>query len=271
MKAYDQRRFEGGALAIGLVIEALCFIPVWLASGFIGNTSALTLLSVVFGVSLLAGLVLSTTDGDPTATPRGLALAALTLAGQVALLAQLGMLAVGQLLDIRTYGDGPEDAALFLICLAFVLLVITGLLRSLARERAAERSGLWTSRAESTFGILGVSATAGLCVLALAAAYLNTTNFQCAAFRFDRDRWLKGTGDTRERLAEGLVDCGRLLGKSREEVNALLGSKKNRRGQPYETIGLGSGSGYFLSIPLLIVDYDESDQVRRARVSHRSF
>lgn len=63
-----------------------------------------------------------------------------------------------------------------------------------------------------------------------AAAGMTSATDSCAAFRFAPERWeaaLREDGresENGELLAEGLVRCGTLEGRTRDEVRALLGS-----------------------------------------------
>src|SRR5215203_3917447 len=53
----------------------------------------------------------------------------------------------------------------------------------------------------------------------------------CGEFQFDAGEWAETSGDNRAEQANGLANCDRLLGLTREQVDEMLGSatgSKNR-------------------------------------------
>ncbi|MEK6326775.1 MAG: hypothetical protein AABM66_04505 [Actinomycetota bacterium] len=177
----------------------------------------------------------------------------------LATIAQLAVLAA----QIADYGDpslGIEGGAVAfrLVSAAFVVLVLTGGVRAFTATRPGRR----LSNRGGIASRVGLVAALALLGGGAVAALADQTGLRCAAFSFDGDRWKSN----RERVAESLVECETLIGKTRVEVREMLGpgGSKGRTEQldaGWVSDAIGPGDGQ-----LLIINYDSSSVVRRAHL-----
>lgn len=111
-----------------------------------------------------------------------------------------------------------------------------------------------------------IAAAVGAVALIAVAAGCGGTD--CDSYRFDGAAWNRHDGigsSPRAKLAEGLVDCGWLTGKTRREIRAGLGRPWSRDDSGSWTYAIGSAP--MQSEPdLLEIHFDRDERVRKARI-----
>lgn len=215
----------------GLLVEAAGVGVIALFASFIGELSGADRLvaALVIASGPLAGfLLIFVPHGVARALPGRL------LLGLVAL-GQLGLLAV---LAVQISGSVDPELGIDVgslvfdfLAAAYAVVLLSGTLRTLAGPRSDS-----PARSRGDRAVLAALLGAGLCVaLAGAAAISGAAGIRCGTFRFDSHRWATGDAKAdglesdRERIADTLVDCDALTGKTRGEVAAMLGPSHQPR------------------------------------------
>ena len=166
-------------------------------------------------------------------------------------------------LDERaTLGTPASEAALLLALAAGAAGVVVVLLVALPASALLRRAAL------------PAGAAAGLCcVVGVAwATQVAASANRCGDFRFDRERW-RGTvtdEDDAERIADTLVDCRVLRGRTRAATEAMLGrpDRRSKRGTLFYEAGVvGDAIGFGHTLQL-IVRFGRDGRVRRSVLSH---
>jgi hypothetical protein len=261
-----RRGLEPALCAIGLVAQTLAILGFLLWEAIFGDYPQLLLLGIFLclPVSMCGAAAVLT---QPRPGTGGHTAARLILIVQVAAEAYLvGLLLfkVGQnLVQASTFGiDGRLDAVRLGLA-ALGILLIVGCVRAPALRSGrglAEASGLPRIAA-----VVGIAAATSLLVVAVAGATIPRHTLRCSPFKFDEARWdSAGFSLDRARIANALVRCGTLKGKTRAEVADLLGIKPN-----YNSLDLWStGTDLWDRAYQLDINYDRDDRVVGAKVTN---
>lgn len=147
--------------------------------------------------------------------------------------------------QVRDLGVPTESYFELYAAAAGGVLLSAALLLAVAPRVVSARATTWASASVATFGMVGLG-LAG-------TTHARTT---CADSRLDAAVWREARGDDRvnavtrdERIASAIVDCRLLHGRSRAEVERLLGPPDERYGRRlywaagWVNEGLGPGDG----------------------------
>ena len=246
---------QAGVLATAILIDPINALAV----------SALMLVVAVFSVATSAALAVTIArEGSPrTARPM------LWIQFVVQLLFALGLatFAIERGLEVSAFG--PARGAWWILALIILAGVVSTACARVLLPAVMKGTRRSFPRTIYTVGavLIGVVVLGGI-----AASIVQTQEVGCGHFSFDREQWDRGqqNGDEseisgRERIADALLSCETLVGKSREYVREQLGG--DARAQTFY-VGVVNDSFGPGDAQYLLVRYDEGEVVKSVGLSY---
>lgn len=211
-------------------------------------------------LSLLTLVVLAAAMARATDLEWGRFVVLAQLVVQLALLLVLGAVATDEIVRFSSVGPA-EEAEWVLIGIGLTGGLLVGCGRALLR-----RGGGWTTPARRAVSVLGIFLVGALLCAGVAATALQAKPFACSLYSLDHESWADAGGDDKQQIAETLLRCDTLTGKSASEVQEMFGpgpsgrARKLYLGTVNDLLGPGDAQ-------ILTISFGDDGRVSSARLS----